>query len=218
VHSGDKSASIDAMLDRAVIAFNRGDRATATTLAGQILAVDHGNPEAEDLLTFDDHGEIRRLTMMFVDLVDSTGLSTRVDPESYRTLIGRYHDEVQQLVNHFGGHISSTQGDGLLALFGHPTAHEDDARRAVAAGLDITRAVARLSEHADRRFSVTINVRVGVHRGVVYLDTAHDDVYGFTVNLAARISTLAEPGSAHVEMPAARFTVNPSTSSCAVSR
>src|SRR5690349_22994838 len=129
--------------------------------------------------------------MMFVDMVDSTGLSTRVDPESYRTLIGRYHDEVQQLVNHFGGHISSTQGDGLLALFGHPSAHEDDARRAVAAGLDITRSVSRLSAQAERRFGVTVDVRVGVHRGVVYLDIEQDDVYGYTVNLADRISALA---------------------------
>jgi class 3 adenylate cyclase len=198
VNSGENSASIDELLDRAVLAFNLGDRATATTLAGQILAVDEGNPEAEDLLTFDQQGEIRRLTMMFVDVVDSTGLSRRVNPEVYRTLISRYRDEVRRLVNHYGGHINSTKGDGLLALFGHPAAHEDDARRAVAAGLDITRAVARLSERAQRRFGVTMDVRVGVHRGVVYLDTAQDDVYGFTVNFADRISTLAEPGSVAV--------------------
>jgi hypothetical protein len=65
VNSGDKSASIDELLDRAVTAFNRGDRAAVTALAGQILALDQGNPEAEDLLAFDQRGEIRRLTMMF---------------------------------------------------------------------------------------------------------------------------------------------------------
>ena len=87
------------------------------------------------------------------------------------------------------------QGDGLLAVFGHPTAHEDDARRAVLAGLEITREVARLYEQAQRRFGVGIAVRVGVHRGLVYLDTAQDDVYGLAANLAARVSGLAPPGA-----------------------
>jgi class 3 adenylate cyclase/tetratricopeptide (TPR) repeat protein len=196
VGPGDNSASIDELLDRAVGALNRGDRATATALAAQVLAVDRGNPEAEDLLaTFDQHGETRRLTMMFVDLVDSTVLSTRVEPETYRTLVGRYRQEVVRLVNEYEGQITSTKGDGLLALFGYPKAHEDDAQRAVAAGLDITRAIARLSEQAERKFGVAMNARVGIHRGLVYLDTAEDDVYGFAVNLTERISTLAEPGT-----------------------
>ena len=80
-------------------------------------------------------------------------------------------------------------------MFGHPVAHEDDARRAVQAGLDITREVARLSEQAKRRFGIELSVRVGVHRGLVYLDIAHDDVYGLAANLAARVSALAPPGS-----------------------
>ena len=67
-------------------------------------------------------------------------------------------------------------------------------RRAVLAGLEITREVARLSEQAQRRFGIEITVRVGVHRGLVYLDTAHDDVYGLAANLAARVSGLAPPG------------------------
>ena len=80
-------------------------------------------------------------------------------------------------------------------MFGHPIAHEDDVRRAVHAGLEITREVARLSEQAQRRFGIEINVRVGVHRGLVYLDTAQDDVYGLAANLAARVSGLAPPGA-----------------------
>ena len=80
-------------------------------------------------------------------------------------------------------------------MFGHPTAHEDDVRRAVVAGLEITREVARLSEQAKRRFGIEIAVRVGVHRGLVYLDTAQDDVYGLAANLAARVSGLAPPGT-----------------------
>jgi class 3 adenylate cyclase len=204
VSPGESGASIDEMLDRAVRAINHGDHATANALAGQVLAADHGNPEAEDLLaTVDKHGEYRRLTLMFVDLVGSTVLSTRVEPETYRTLVGRYRGEVVRLVNYYEGHISSTKGDGLLALFGHPKAHEDDARRAVAAGLDITHAVARLSEQAERRFGVALNVRVGVHRGLVCLDTALDDVFGFAVNLAERIQSLAEPGTVAVSDAAA---------------
>jgi class 3 adenylate cyclase len=199
VSGGGSSEAIDELLDRAVRAINIGDRDGATALAGQVLAVDRSNPEVADLLAaFDKHGEIRRLTLVFVDLVDSTVLSTHVEPETYRTLVGGFRDEVVRLVNQFEGHVLSIKGDGLLAVFGHPSAHEDDVHRAVSAGLDITRAVARLSRQAERRFGVTINVRVGIHRGLVYLDTVEDDVYGFAANLASRISGLAEPGTVAV--------------------
>jgi class 3 adenylate cyclase/tetratricopeptide (TPR) repeat protein len=195
VSPGDSAASIDELLDRAVRAINEGDRATATTLAGQVLSVDHGNLEAEDLLTAPaQYGEIRRLTIMFADVVDSTALSTRLEPETYHTLVGRYRDEVRRVVDRYEGHISSIKGDGLLAVFGHPKAHENDVQRAVAAGLDITRAVAQLSEQAERKFGVAIDVRVGIHRGMVYLDTHQDDVYGFAANLTARLCGVAEPG------------------------
>ena len=188
--------SIDALLDRAVAAINRGDRATATALAEQVLVADSANAEAEDLLTASsDPGELRRLTIFFADLVDSTALSTRVEPETYGLLVGRYHELVQRAVNRYEGHIGSTKGDGLLAVFGHPIAHEDDVRRAVHAGLEITREVARLSAQAQRRFGIDLDVRVGVHRGLVYLDTVRDDVYGLAANLAARVSSLAPPGA-----------------------
>jgi class 3 adenylate cyclase len=197
--AGDSVASIDVLLERAVRAINDGDRATATSLAGQVLAVDRGNPEAEDLLTAPARfGEIRRLTIMVADLVDSTALSTRLEPETYRTLVGHYRDQALRVVNEYEGHVCSIKGDGLLAVFGHPKAHEDDVRRAVTAGLDIARAVARLSEQAERKFGVTVNVRIGIHRGLVYLDTDQDDVYGFAANLAARVCGLAEPGSVAV--------------------
>ena len=189
-------ASIDELLDRAVAAINRGDRATATALAGQVLAADGANVEAEDLLAApSDPGEIRRLTIFFADLVDSTVLSTRVEPETYRLLVGRYREQVLRAVHRYDGHIGNTAGDGLLAVFGYPIAHEDDVRRAVHAGLEITREVARLSEQAKRRFGIEVGVRVGVHRGLVYLDTAQGDVYGLAANLAARVSSLATPGA-----------------------
>ena len=196
---GKGSEEIDALLDRAMLALDSGDRNTALALAGQVLAVDQNNSKVDELLAaFDEHGELRRLTLMFVDLVDSTALSTRVEPEIYRTLVGGFRDEVVRIVNSYEGHVLSSKGDGLLAVFGHPLAHEDDVHRAVMAGLDITRAVVRLSRLAEGRFGVTINVRTGVHRGLVYLDAVQDDVYGFAVNLASRISGLAEPGTVAV--------------------
>ncbi|HEY5149438.1 MAG TPA: adenylate/guanylate cyclase domain-containing protein [Mycobacterium sp.] len=161
-----------------------------------MLAVDRGNTEAEDLLTSPgDAGEIRRLTILFADLVDSTVLSRRVEPEIYHLLVGRYRERVLAVVNRYEGHVDSIKGDGLLAVFGHPTAHEDDVRRAVLAGLEITREVSLLGEQAKRRFGVDIAVRVGVHRGPVYLDITEDDVYGLAANLAERMSGLALPGT-----------------------
>jgi class 3 adenylate cyclase/tetratricopeptide (TPR) repeat protein len=198
--------TIDQLLDRAVHAINRGDRATADALAGQVLAVDRSNADAEELLAAPSHGgEIRRLTVLFADLADSTALSTRVEPEIYRTVVGRYREKVHQIVNRYEGHIGSTKGDGLLAVFGHPKAHENDVRRAVQAGLDITRDVSTLSERARRRFGFDISVRVGIHRGLVYLDTAQDDVYGFGANLAARMCSLAEPGTVAISQAVERL-------------
>lgn len=188
--------TIDELLDRAVAAINRGDRSTADALAGRVLAVDRSNPDAEELLAAPaGSGEIRRLTMLFVDMVDSTALSLRTEPEVYRTVVNRYRDEVHKSVNRYEGHIDSTKGDGMLATFGHPIAHENDAHRAVQAGLDIARDVAVLSRQVQRRFGFDIDVRVGVHRGLVYLDVAKDDVVGLGANVAARICALAEPGT-----------------------
>jgi class 3 adenylate cyclase len=107
----------------------------------------------------------------------------------------RYREQVLRAVHRYEGHIGNTAGNGLLAVFGYPIAHEDDVRRAVHAGLEITREVARLSDQAMRRFGIEISVRVGVHRGLVYLDTAQGDVYGLAANLAARVSSLATPGA-----------------------
>jgi len=112
---------------------------------------------------------------------------------------------VLSVVNRYQGHVGSTKGDGLLAVFGHPIAHEDDVLRAVLAGLDITREVSRLSDQAKRRFGIELAVRVGVHRGLVYLDTAQDDVYGLAANFAARVSGLAPPGTVVVSEAVARL-------------
>lgn len=155
-----------------------------------------------DLRTDDDlaapprnAGDLRRLAILFADVVGSTALSTHVAPETYFVLVHRYRQLVTLAVTRLEGRIISVKGDGLLAVFGHPRAHEDDALRAVAAGLTITDEVARLGDNALRCFGVGIDVRVGVSFGVVYLDTAEDDVYGFPANLAARLCALAPAGT-----------------------
>ena len=108
----ERGESIDELLDRAVAAINRGDRVTATAIAGHVLAVDENNADAGDLLASPgDEGEIRRLTIMFADLVDSTVLSTRVEPETYRLLVGRYRALVLGIVNRYEGHIGSRVTD-----------------------------------------------------------------------------------------------------------
>lgn len=197
--SGVADSAIDGLLDRAVRALNAGDRAAATALAGQVLSVDPDNSEAEDLLAASPAGgEIRRLATLFADLVDSTALSTRLEPEAYRLLVSSYRNETVKIIERFGGHVSWIKGDGLFAMFGHPNAHENDVRRAVAAGLEITAAVAELSRRAHRRFGVEIDVRVGIHRGPVYLDIDQHDVYGLAANLTSRLSGLAEPGTVAV--------------------
>jgi class 3 adenylate cyclase len=190
------TSSIDELLDRAVTAINDGDRIAAVVLAEQVLAADEGNPDAEDLLTLpDDVGEIRRLTILFTDVANSTALSADIEPEAYRTVLGRYRDQVCATVHRYEGHLGSTKGEALLAVFGHPTSHENDVRRAVLAGLEIVHAAYELSDYARRKVGGTLDIRVGVHRGVVYLDTKQDDVYGLAANMAARVCGLAPPGA-----------------------
>ena len=155
-----------------------------------------GPADTEDLLASPGGvGEIRGLALFFADLVDSTALSTHVEPETYRLVVGRYREQVLHIVNGYEGYIGSTKGDGLLAVFGHPIPRDDDTCRAVKAGLEITRQVARLSDQSNRRFGFGVDVRVGVHRGQVYLGTTHSDFSGSAANLATQISGLAPPGA-----------------------
>lgn len=194
VREDSAQPGIDELIDRAVHAGNHAAK-PAGILAQETQAVDN-DIDGEDLLAVPaDGGELRHLTIMFVDLVDSTVLSTRIEPEIYRTVVGHYRDLVRDTVERYEGHIASAKGDGLLAVFGHPVAHEDDARRAVQAGLDLSRAVDRLSKRVQRQFGFDIAARVGIHHGLVYLDLVQDDVYGLAANLTARVSSLAPAGS-----------------------
>jgi class 3 adenylate cyclase len=191
------TATVDELLDRAIEAVNRGDVEVAHQLANEVLAADATNPEAGDLLATDVSmgGELRRLTIMFCDLVGSTAMSARHEPERYRRIIVRYKSACRRVIEEqYDGHIADVKGDGVLAVLGHPSAHEDDAERAVRAGLEIAAEVLELSGEAQRGIGETLAARVAVHRGLVFLDTEEDDIYGLAVNVAARLQELAPPG------------------------
>src|SRR5262249_39505750 len=143
-----------------------------------------------------DAAERRQLTVMFCDLVGSTPLSTRCDPEDLREIVGAYHRCVADTVARFGGFVAKYMGDGVLIYFGYPEAHEDDAERAVRAGLAVIEAVGQLATQEP------LNVRLGIASGLVVVGdligtgaAQERGVVGETPNLAARLQTLAEPGS-----------------------
>jgi class 3 adenylate cyclase len=142
--------------------------------------------------------ERRQLTVMFCDLVGSTALSARLDPEDLRGIITAYHRCCTELVQRNGGFVAKYMGDGVLAYFGYPKAHEHDAERAVRAGLGLVEAVPKLATSAHS----PLQVRVGIATGLVVVDdligagaAQEQAVVGETPNLAARLQALAEPGA-----------------------
>lgn len=197
---------LEALLDRAVDAVNSGQLDVARQLADEVRALDGDTGDVETLLGGGaDAGVLRRPTMMFCDLVGSTELSSRHDPERYRRIIGRYKETCREIIERsYGGRIMTVKGDGILALFGFPVAREDDARRAVDAGLDLLEAMRRLSARAEHEVGEPLSARVAVHRGLVYIDPAENDVYGLAVNVAARLHELAEPGTLVTSQPVLR--------------
>jgi class 3 adenylate cyclase/tetratricopeptide (TPR) repeat protein len=145
-----------------------------------------------------DAAERRQLTVMFCDLVGSTSLSARLDPEDMREVIRAYQDACSGAVARYDGFVAKFMGDGVLAYFGFPRAHEEDAERAVRAGLDIGAVVAKLETPA----TASLQVRIGIATGVVVVgdlvgqgSAQERAVVGDTPNLAARLQGLAEPGS-----------------------
>src|SRR6516165_4192030 len=140
--------------------------------------------------------ERRQLTVMFCDLVGSTALSTRHDPEDLRELIGPYHRCVAETVGRFDGFVAKYMGDGVLIYFGYPQAHEDDAERAVRAGLAVIEAVGRLPAQEDLRLRIGIATGLAVVGDLIGAGAAQErGVVGETPNLAARLQALAPPGT-----------------------
>ena len=131
--------------------------------------------------------ERRQLTVMFCDLVGSTPLSARLDPEDLRGIIGAYHRCVAEIVEGFGGFVARYMGDGVLIYFGYPQAHEDDAERATRCGLTLVDRVPQLDQGEE------LHARVGIATGLVVVggEVVEHDVAGDTPNLAARLQALA---------------------------
>jgi class 3 adenylate cyclase len=143
-----------------------------------------------------DAAERRQVTVMFSDLVGSTALSVRMDPEDLREIISAYQKSVAETVRRFGGFVAKYMGDGVLIYFGYPEAHEDDAERAVRAALELVAAVGALKTHA------ALQTRVGIATGLVVVGdligsgaSQEQAIVGETPNLAARLQGSAEPNS-----------------------
>jgi class 3 adenylate cyclase/predicted ATPase len=164
--------------------------------AGKAPSADAATTSATPSVSPEDRAERRQVTVMFADLVGSTALSARMDPEDLREVISAYRKCAAETVQRFSGFVAKFLGDGVLIYFGYPQAQEDDAERAVRAGLELVAAVSDLKTHA------TLRTRVGIATGLVVVGdligsgaSQEQAIVGETPNLAARLQGVAEPNS-----------------------
>ena len=147
------------------------------------------------------NAERRQLTVLFCDLVDSTGLARQLDPEDLREVVRAYQETCAKVIARFDGHIAQYLGDGLLVYFGWPQAHEDDALRAVRTGLGIVEALGQLNTRLERERGIQLAVRLGIHTGLVVVGevgggTRQEQLaLGETPNVAARLQGIAAPNT-----------------------
>ena len=140
-------------------------------------------------------GERRHLTVLFCDLVSSTAIAARLDPEEWRETVGEYHRAAAEAITRYGGYVAQFLGDGVMAYFGWPEAHDNNAERAAHAGLAIIDAISQLNEHSTR---LKLSARVGIDSGGVVVGAGvgkSADVFGDTPNIAARVQAAADPGT-----------------------
>ncbi len=156
--------------------------------------------------------ERRQLTVMFCDLADSTKLSQQLDPEDLREVVRAYQQTAAEVIHRYAGHMAQYLGDGLLIYFGWPIAHEDDAQRALHAGLEIVEAITGdLNPHLHKEQGVQLTVRLGIHTGPVVVGEMGGSgrqeslATGETVNIAARLEGLAEPDTVVISNVTARL-------------
>jgi class 3 adenylate cyclase/tetratricopeptide (TPR) repeat protein len=174
------------------------------------------SPPASDSIAPDlpsaPRAERRQLTVLFCDVVGSTELSERLDPEELRGVITAYHQASAAVIARFDGYIAQYLGDGLLVYFGYPTAHEDDAQRAVRAGLGTLEAIRRVNPDLERERGVRLAIRIGVHTGPAVIgevgvgDRLEDLALGETPNLAARLQSIAQPDTLVISQATQRLT------------
>ena len=165
-----------------------GSRLATISTAASVIA-EHGEPREVP------EGERRHLTVLFCDLVGSTEIASHLDPEEWREIVGEYHRAAAQAIERFGGHVAQYLGDGVMAYFGYPEAHDNDAERAARAGLAILDAISKLNEHPTHP---KLAARVGIDSGTVVVGAGagkDTDVFGDTPNIAARVQSTAEPGT-----------------------
>ena len=139
----------------------------------------------------------KTVTAVFTDMVGSTVLASQLDPEALRVLMSRYYESMRAPVERHGGRVDKFIGDAVVAFFGVPVAHEDDALRAVRAAAGMRAALVELNEDLYRRFGVTVQIRIGVNTGdVLAADVSRPDSFtvGDAVNVAARLEQHAAPG------------------------
>jgi class 3 adenylate cyclase/tetratricopeptide (TPR) repeat protein len=155
--------------------------------------IDSAEAERYTRDTAKSEGERRHLTVLFCDLVGSTALAAQLDPEEWRAIVADYHRAAADAIERFGGYVAQYLGDGVMAFFGWPEAHENDAERAARAGLAILEAIVKLNEAPGRP---RLSARVGIDSGAVVVGTGAEkgaDVFGDAPNIAARVQAVAEP-------------------------
>ncbi|HEX6724838.1 MAG TPA: adenylate/guanylate cyclase domain-containing protein, partial [Gaiella sp.] len=139
--------------------------------------------------------EVRKtVTVLFADVTGSTALGERLDPESFRRVMARYFEVARQCLERHGGTVEKFIGDAVMAAFGVPVVHEDDALRALRAAVELREALGTLNAELERAYGVTLQLRTGVNTGEVVTGTRERLVTGDAVNLAARLEQAAEPG------------------------
>jgi hypothetical protein len=147
------------------------------------------------------NAERRQLTVLCCDLVESTALASRLDPEDWRQVVRAYQTTCAESMQRFGGHIAQYLGDGLLVYFGYPHAHEDDAQRAVRTGLAIVKALGTLKGRLERQYGVRLAVRLGIHTGLVVVGEVGGN--GRSERLALGRPRILPPASRAVSGPIA---------------
>ena len=154
--------------------------------------------------------ERRNLAVLFCDLVGSTEIAVRLDPEEWHQIAREYHREASLAVARFGGHVAKFLGDGVLVYFGWPRAHDNDPEGAVRAGFALLESVAALNTRLHKSGRPELSVRIGIHSGpTVIAEVGKDasDIFGDTPNIAAHVQAVAEPGTVLIT-PATRHLVS----------